>query len=230
MPSKTTIEFKAFLFLIAISSISACGEKNSRELEKATTAYQSHDTKTALDILSPLAKEGEAEAQFLLGKIHYEKAASLVTDSRGVYQASNKPIIKQEYLEAHSWFLKAAEQEHAEAEASLGEMYNTGKGVEKNDEEAIRWIKKSAENGSSRGQSYLGTVYLRGKLLPRDYDLAMHWYKKSAAQEYPDAEYSLALMYERGQGVQSDHKEASTWMAKAASHGHAEAKSLLGWR
>lgn len=42
--------------------------------------------------------------------------------------------------QAFHWFILAAEQDHAGAQASLGEMYKHGWGVEQDDDVAQKWI------------------------------------------------------------------------------------------
>ena len=59
--------------------------------------------------------------------------------------------------------LKAlAEKGDAKAQASLGWMYEKGRGVEKDFKEAVKWYRKSAEQGNAYGQSKLGLMYKNG--------------------------------------------------------------------
>ena len=46
-------------------------------------------------------------------------------------------------------------------QASLGSMYRDGRGVERNDREAIGWFRRSADRGNSCGQAYLGRMDVR---------------------------------------------------------------------
>ncbi|CAN5314710.1 hypothetical protein BH11CYA1_BH11CYA1_24010 [soil metagenome] len=52
------------------------------------------------------------------------------------------------YTEAFRWLKKAAEQKYGPAESRLGEMYESGLGIEKNHEEAVRIFKVASEAGS----------------------------------------------------------------------------------
>ena len=45
--------------------------------------------------------------------------------------------------QAFHWFIRAAEQDHAGAQASLGEMYKHGWGVEQDDAAAQKWFSRS---------------------------------------------------------------------------------------
>jgi len=46
------------------------------------------------------------------------------------------------------WFTKSAEQGFAKAQFLLGGCYERGKGVEKDEKEAVKWYTKSAEHGN----------------------------------------------------------------------------------
>ena len=45
------------------------------------------------------------------------------------------------------WYRKAAEQGSTDAQIFLGEMYENGWGVDKNDSTAVQWYREAAEQG-----------------------------------------------------------------------------------
>ena len=49
--------------------------------------------------------------------------------------------VKQSDRQAFHWFIRAAEQDHAGAQASLGEMYKHGWGVEQDETMAQYWFR-----------------------------------------------------------------------------------------
>ena len=69
----------------------------------------------------PLAQQGNAIAQMLLGEMYYF--------GKGV---------PRDYSEAARWWRKAAEQGLAEAQFNLGGMYRQGEGVPKDHQEAVK--------------------------------------------------------------------------------------------
>src|SRR5215510_11489548 len=79
--------------------------------EEGMRAYQSGDYPTAVSALLPLAQQGDARAQFLLG--------ALYAQGHGV---------PQDYGAAAQWFRRAAEQGHAAAQFNLGVWYHEGRG------------------------------------------------------------------------------------------------------
>ena len=87
-------------------------------------AYQRGDYATTIRELRPLAEQGVAEAQFLLG-VMYDKGQG----------------VPQDYAEAVGWYRKAAEQGYAKAQYNLGVMYGNGEGVPQDEAQAYMWFK-----------------------------------------------------------------------------------------
>ncbi len=107
--------------------------------------------------------------------------------------------IENNFVEAHKWFVKSAEQGNGRALNAVGADYQFGfGGVEKDLVEAVKWYKKSAEHGNSRGQYNLGVCYENGTGVEKDLVEAVKWYKKSAEQGDSDAQCCLGLCYYKG--------------------------------
>jgi len=110
-----------FLFLFSGSSVVFGGD-----FQDGVDAYKRQDYKTAYKLWLPLAEQGDANAQFNFGWMHYK--------GRGVPQ-NDKEAIK--------WYRLAAEQGIPQAQFNLGEMYYKGKGVPQDSEAARKWMKLS---------------------------------------------------------------------------------------
>lgn len=141
------------------------------------------------------------------------------------YGRNGKP---QDYAEAVKWYLKAAEQEHVDAQSSLGYMYENGMGVAKDYKASEEWYRKAAEKGDADAQYSLGNLYLSGQGVAQDYFEAVKWYRLSAEKGDNEAQYELGELYESGLGVDKDVEEAIGWYGKAADSGYVEAQSKLG--
>lgn len=92
------------------------------DLNSGLGAMERSDYATAIKELTPLAEQGNAEAQFNLGKIY-----------------SYGWGVRKSETEAAKWYRKAAEQGDARAQKILAYMYANGVGVEKNPAEAEKW-------------------------------------------------------------------------------------------
>jgi len=131
----------------------------SADFQKGLTAYESGDYATALREIEPLAKQGNARAQYNLG-VMYAKG-------KGVPQ-NDKTAVK--------WLRLAAEQGNARAQSILGAMYQHGDGVPQNYKTAMKWYKLAAEQGEIYAQTNLGVMYDEGKGVPQDYVRAYMWF------------------------------------------------------
>ena len=100
------------------------------DFNKGVAAAQSGDFATALREWTPLAKQGDADAQFSLG-VMYEKGEGVAKD--------NKAAVK--------WYTLAAEQGLADAQFNLGVMYANGTGVIKDNVYAHLWWNIAASSG-----------------------------------------------------------------------------------
>lgn len=124
--------------------------------------------------------------------------------------------------------LKLANQEDADAQYRLGEMYRLGESLTQNYEQAVKWYTKSAKQGNADAQYNLGLAYLKGEGATQDYKLAIYWFTKSVEQGNADAQNVLGFMYLKGEGVTQNYKQASKWYIKSAERGNPYAQSNLG--
>ena len=103
---------------------------SSADWKKGAAAYQSSDFATALREWTPLAKQGNADAQFNLGLMYHE--------GQGV---------PQDYKTAVKWYKLAAEQGDANAQTNLGNAYGRGQGVIQDNVYAHMWLNIAASSG-----------------------------------------------------------------------------------
>jgi TPR repeat protein len=94
------------------------------------------------------------------------------------------------------------------AQFTLGECFFTGRGVAKNEVEAVKWFRKSAEQGNTDAQAKLGWCYLNGVGIPKDDAEAVRWLRGAADKGNSDAKHNLGKCYLNGAGVPKDHIEA----------------------
>jgi len=88
---------------------------------------------------------------------------------------------RQDYIRASQVFIPLAERGDASAQAYLGFMFETGRGVPQNYTEAAMWYRRAAEQGDSLAQYSLGLLYDHGQGVPRDIVEANKWLNLSTA-------------------------------------------------
>ena len=122
--------FKVLLCVCALS-VSGAGAAYAGPKEDAIAAYDEGDYKRAARLFEPLAKHGDALAQFKLG-----------------FMYTNGDGVLQDYKEGMKWYRLSAEQGNAEAQNFLGGMYVNGQGVVRDNVYAHMWWNIAASSGS----------------------------------------------------------------------------------
>jgi TonB family protein len=115
--------------------------------------------------------------------------------------AAKRAFAKGDYSQAEKLWRPAAEGGNSSAQASLGFMYETGRGVGKDEAEAAQWYRKAADKGSAFAQSSLGAMYANGRGgLAQDDRQAVEWFRKAAEKGDALAQANLGIMYANGRG------------------------------
>jgi TPR repeat protein len=130
-----------------------------------------------------------AETEFKEGKFHYIRSKAEKGDAQCEYQLGliyerGDHGLRSDY-EAHKWFLRAAFQGVADAQAKVCEFNREGRGIPRNDEEAFRWCRKAAEQGHAVSQARLAEMYRDGIGVERNPKEAKKWEDKVGTQNIP---------------------------------------------
>jgi hypothetical protein len=90
-----------------------------------------------------------------------------------------------DYTKASSILIPLAERGDPVAQAQLGFMFETGRGVPQNFSEAAMWYRRAAEQGNSAAQYSLGLLYDKGFGVPRDDIEAHRWLNLATSAASP---------------------------------------------
>jgi uncharacterized protein len=80
-------------------------------------------------------------------------------------------------------------------------MYSTGRGVTRDEKEAVRWRRKAAGNGYALAEWQLGSMLYYGQGVHQDHEKAVRWFQKAAKQGNAKGQFGLGLLYKMGHGV-----------------------------
>ena len=196
--------------LLTASMCCLVATANAEPIDDALSAQDRGDYVQALNILRPLAAQGDAVAQALIGAMYY----------RGQGVAKN-------YQEALKWYRLAAAQGIAMAQYNIGELYHNGKGVAENYQEALKWFRLAAAQGEELAQASIGVMYNNGHGVTQDYKEAGKWYRLAAEQGYAEAQFIIGAMYRNGKGVTQSDQDALKWLRLAAEQGNENAIKFL---
>jgi uncharacterized protein len=159
-----------YLFIVAALLLGAYGQALAGAFEDATAAYKRGEYSKAVELIRPLAEQGDVRAQFNLATIYYNGQGG-----------------RQDLPEAAKWFRMAADQGDMQAQRFLGFMYANGKGVARDDREAVKWYGRAAEQGDADAQVNLGVMYSASRGTSQNYVQAHKWFSLAAAS-YPASE------------------------------------------
>lgn len=157
--------------LIAISAVVVATAAQA-DLRTGEEAFDNRDYKGALVELQPLAEQGDARSQYLIGTMYRQGLLGVPDKERG-----------------RKWLSMAAESGNAEAQFSLGLMYFQGEIAPPQDAEksdalaaAVSLFRQAAQQDHSDAQLYLGQMYENGMGVRRDRVEALKWYQLAVWQ------------------------------------------------
>ncbi|MBF0291959.1 MAG: sel1 repeat family protein [Nitrospinae bacterium] len=218
------------------------------QLKDGVKARELGEYQIALKLLSPLAEQGNAEAQLNIAYMYRE--------GQGV---------PQDDAEAAKWFQKSADQGDADAQYNIGYMQGEGQGVPQDYVEAHKWANlgaRSADNEvSGNAAEYREQIAAKmtSAQIAEAKKLAREWKPKQLPFVLPEfagqlddrfktkslninfqqtqelaeqgdvlAQLALGNMYNKGEGVPKDYAEAFKWFQKSAEQGDSNAQCILG--
>ena len=95
-------------------------------------------------------------------------------------------------------------------------MYNSGRILPRNADDAFNWIQFGAAHGNTDAQYHLGWMYWNGMGVSCDYNESINWFRAAARSGSPDAQNSLGVSYFSGKGVVQSYAKAQAWFLLAA--------------
>lgn len=147
------------------------------DFQAAEDAYLAEDYETAMREWAPLAAQGNAEAQNMVG-----------------YMYRFGQGVPQDYELARQWYRRAADNGNEQAQNNLGALYRYGLGVKQDYHEAFRWFLRAAEQGSGGGQNHVGLMYFKGEGVQQDYVQSYKWAWLAAEQGLEQSVQALDIL------------------------------------
>lgn len=161
------------LLVCVLALLMAAGAAAAADLASAKRAYDRKDYASAFKQLLPMAKQGNAKAEFMLARMYLM--------GQGVLKDRS---------EAMKLFNASAVQGNADAQFFLGSLYLL---PHVNIAEGLKWTRLSAEQGNQDAQLLLGKAYMDGNSgVPRDPVKADMWLRLAAKNNLPFYELQLA--------------------------------------
>jgi len=216
-------------------------------LQKAHDAYNAGNFKTAYELYSALAEQGNPDAQTSLAFMHQKeqgcqkdetKVLALYTkaaEAKQPYALFNLAIlytsgtggVAHDQFKAYELFMEAAIREVPPAMYEVALMLERGLGCLQNFSEAAFWYEEGAKRGHLESFNNLGVLYKDGHGVPLDEKRCFICFKKAAEGGLPERLYNLGLLYDQGIGCEMNNDTALDYCRKAAYKGHEKAKKII---
>ena len=141
-------------------------DQAAMDLSSGIAAFEAKHFSRAMQLLSPLAGAGDADAQHRLAIMYQNGLGCAPNDDFAV-----------------KWMRAAAEQGPALAQHGLGFMYLQGECVAQDSTQAATWFRLAAEQGLAGSQTTLAMMYEEGNGVPKDTEEAAKWYRMAGFGE-----------------------------------------------
>ncbi|KGK43062.1 hypothetical protein LH51_02885 [Nitrincola sp. A-D6] len=218
------------------------GSASANTLEDARSAIESQNYAVALEQLQPIAREGNLDANNLLGQM-YENGWGVEADEEeaarlyriGANQGHMDSITNLRALQNKAFAvelnqqLPLAEAGNSEAQNRVGEMLEFGQGIERDKHEAFIWYQRAADQGEVSAWHNLGRSYNFGTGVDQDFEIAEEWYRKAADRGYTQALFFLGTLYATDHGNDDSYSSdiiAYAWLHNAAELGDQTARPI----
>ncbi|KAI8617521.1 hypothetical protein BC830DRAFT_94148 [Chytriomyces sp. MP71] len=103
----------------------------------------------------------------------------------------NFSAFKQDVVQAAMWYKKASDLGHSRACNNLGELYMTGRGVQRNDVTGFALFRRAAMAGLPEAEYNMGRCCREGRGCTKNEEQAVMWFRRAEAQGIKEATKAL---------------------------------------
>jgi len=227
----TIIVFWVFVNFVTGGNTPAQNNQQPAQEGSSASANSSHneapaedtDYAAAIQRLTPLAEQGDADAQDDLGGAYI----NLAIDGKFASQEE----VDDTYRKGIEWKTAAAKSGKVDAQITVGTEYASGDHIRRNFKAAIEWYRLAIKKQKSpieayRSFSILEEIWQHNGAVPQDIikDIEI-----KAEQGDPGAQNNLSTMYMSGKGVAHNLQTGMLWLRKAAYGGFNFSQGKLGF-
>lgn len=155
-------------------------------------------------LLLPHAQRGNAEAQFLIGRMSDEGGGGIVLDPR----------------EAVRWYRLSAAKDYPRALYALAKAAAIGRGMAQSPEQALVFLTRAAELDFTPAILDMASLYDDGRGVEADRAKAFGWYRRAADLGNTEARFMVGERRYNGDGTGQDRDDARRWYLLAGGRGH----------
>jgi TPR repeat protein len=201
----------------------------------------------AVAAVRKMAKSGDAEAAFRLGRYYHLESAepdyalalkyyqiaskennAWATNNLGLLYKNGNGVVR-DYQRAYDYFLTASRQNNSWAYLNLADMTFDGDGVPRNSNRGLAWLEDGAAKNCTLCLIEEAALYHSGaRGIQADRDRTVWLLNKAAALGDEQARLVLAELYIVGDGVPQSSSQSFRILKTLSDDGNGDASDLLG--
>lgn len=186
--------------------VAAGGTAWADAYQDGLTAFQGEDYAKALSLLLPYAKDGNAQAAYLIGEMYGPRSWGQKGENRNGVELDNKQAI--------FWWGEAAKTGNVEAQLRLGWWLMKGQDVVPQDQAAgMNWLLMAANQGEPQAQYEVGLAYWKGRGVKPDPIAAYMWLDLCSTE--PGFDNAAKYRDEIAEGMSKDQVKQAKLMVQA---------------
>ncbi|GBB90794.1 hypothetical protein RclHR1_01790001 [Rhizophagus clarus] len=171
------------------------------------------DENKAFVLYEKSAEKGYINSKFHLGYCYINGIGTKINNEKGfeLYEEAEKgnnnktdlpdKEIVDDLSNVKYWYQRLVEIDNKEALYELGEIYESGKGVNQNEIRAFDFYRQAAEKGCINGEYKLAHYFLQGIIVDIDIERALNLYKKAAEMGNVEAQKILELLSDQDEEI-----------------------------
>jgi TPR repeat protein len=187
---------------------------NAMSMSDGIKEYNSGNYKKAFEVFYILAKkDNNKEAEYNTALMYLKGLGVNKSDKDALY-----------------WYLKAANQNHAPSQYSLGYFYQ--KEAKKNPDQikqAKYWYERAMKNNFKEAYTNMAYIYYTGygNIIPKDPNKALTLFQKAAAMGDSNAQLNLGIIYGWSDEVLKNKLKSYNYLKQALENGNGNAGNYL---
>ena len=197
---KSRLRLLVSKWLILVTLVMLAGAATAGPVEEGDRAFLQGHIESAIQLWTPPATQGSAEAQYRLSQTYLS--------GRGVARDLELGL---------KWLNLATERHYPPALIDLADLKLDPRNGMYAPDHAIALLRDAAGQGVVQAQRQLGQIFREGKVTAQDFTESLHYYRLAAARGDLESQYGLGELYRYGYGVDQNNNKALMWMSIAAS-------------
>ncbi|MCX7293567.1 DUF3857 domain-containing protein [Janthinobacterium sp.] len=143
------------------------------------------------------------------------------------YHLGQAALDRGDYATAIEKWRDSANAGVAAGQYKMGTLYEEGKHLPLDYQQAVHWFMLAARNGHQGSMNLLGYMYERGNGVPLDLAESVKWYARGAELGHSHATHNLGLAYLYGRGVERDNDKALFYFRQGAERNNERSQAWL---